>query len=59
MESEYVGDDLILGRYLETLERPAGLTDSQYQQLRKKSRQFLIRHGYLFKHGRKKAIPPW
>ena len=57
-ELEYEGDDLMLGKYLETLERPAGLTDTQYQQLRKKSRQFLIRDGYLFKRGRKKGIPP-
>ena len=57
-EGEYAGDDLILGRYLETLERPAGLTDAQYQQLRKKSRDFFVRDGLLFKRGRKRGLPP-
>jgi len=57
-EGEYEGDDLILGRYLENLQRPANLTDQQYQRLRKKSRDFLVRDGYLFKRGRKRNIPP-
>jgi hypothetical protein len=57
-EAEYVGDDLVLGRYLEKLQRPDGLTDQQYQQLRKKSRKFLVRDGLLFKRGGKRNIPP-
>jgi len=57
-EGEYNGDDLILGHYLENLQRPDGMTDAQYQQLRKKSRDFLIRDGYLFKRGRKRGMPP-
>ena len=39
---EYTDDDLVLGRYLETLERPEGLSDVDYQNLRKKSRNFLV-----------------
>jgi len=58
VESEYSGDDLMIGKYLETLERPPDLTDTQFQQLRKKSRDFLVRDGFLFKRGRKKGIPP-
>src|SRR5436190_4348195 len=30
-EEEYEGDDLMLGRYLSTLQRPNGLTDLEYQ----------------------------
>ena len=56
-EAEYSGDGLILNRYLETLHRPIGLSDSQYQQLRKKSRQFFVRDRYLFKRT-KKGLPP-
>jgi len=57
-DAEYEGDDLTLGRYLETLQRPEGVTDQQFQQLRRKSRTFLVRDGYLFKRSRKRAIPP-
>jgi Integrase zinc binding domain len=57
-EAEYEGDDLVLGQYLETLNRPEGLTDQQFQRLRKKSRNFLVRDGYLFKRGRKRNVPP-
>ena len=57
-EAEYDGEDLILGRYLETLQRPDGLTDQQYQSLRKKSRHFLIRDGCLFKRSRRRGQPP-
>src|SRR5271169_2450165 len=41
-EGEYEGEDLSLARYLETLERPEGLTDPQYQHLRKKAQNFLV-----------------
>jgi len=57
-EGEYDGDDLVLGQYLETLQRPDNITDQQYQQLRKRSRNFLVRDGYLFKRGRRRNIPP-
>ena len=49
---------MVLGRYLETLERPEGMDDQQYQQLRKKSRNFFVRDGYLFKRSRKRGLPP-
>jgi len=29
-EEEYIGDDLVLGKYLATLQRPGGLTDVEY-----------------------------
>jgi hypothetical protein len=51
-------DDAVLGQYLSTLQRPDGLTDSQYQQLRKKSKNFLVRDGLLFKRPRHRSIPP-
>jgi len=57
-EAEYDGDDLILGRYLETLQRPEGMIDQQFQQLRKKSRIFFVRDGYLFTRSRKYETPP-
>ena len=51
-------DDIMLGKYLQTLQRPDGMTDSQYQQLRGKARNFLIRDELLFKRGRRTGIPP-
>ena len=57
-EGEYEGEDLILGQYLETLQRSDNMTDQQYQQLRRKSRNFLVRDGYLFKRGKRQNIPP-
>ena len=51
-------DDVVLGRYLTNLQRPDGLTDSQYQQLRKKSKYFLVRDGLLFKRPRHHSTPP-
>src|SRR5438045_8289700 len=32
-EEEYEGNDLLLGKYLATLQRPEGLTDLEYQRL--------------------------
>jgi hypothetical protein len=57
-EADYDSEDLILGQYLETLERPDGLTDLEYQKLRKKAWTFLVRDGHLFKRSRKRGIPP-
>ena len=57
-ETDYEGDDLVLGRYLETLERPEGLSDNQFRQLRKKSHFFLVRNGRLYKRSKKSGIPP-
>jgi hypothetical protein len=57
-EGEYDGDDLVLGQYLETLQRPDGLTDQQFLRLRQKSRFFFVRDGYLFKRSRKRSQPP-
>jgi hypothetical protein len=51
-------DDVLLGRYLTTLQRPDGMTDSQYQQLRKKSKNFFVRDGFLFKRPRHHGVPP-
>ena len=55
---EYTDDDLVLGRYLETLERSEGFSDVDYQNLRKKSRNFLVRDDYLFKRSQKRGISP-
>jgi hypothetical protein len=57
-EGEYEGNDLRLRRYLETMERPDGLMDQEYQSLQRKAKDFLVRDGYLFKRGRKRGIPP-
>ena len=57
-EGEYNDGDFTLRRYLETLERPEGLSDEEYEKLRKKSRNFLIRDEYLFKRSRKRGLPP-
>jgi len=51
-KAKYEDDDLILGQYLETLQRPDGLTDIQFRELRRKSKNFLVRDGYLFKKPR-------
>jgi hypothetical protein len=51
-------DDITLGRYLTTLERPDAMTDWQYQQLRKKSKNFFVRDGMLFKRPRRHGVPP-
>jgi hypothetical protein len=48
----YAGDDLLPGHYLEALERPDGLSDHEYQQLRKKARTFSWATINLFKHRR-------
>jgi hypothetical protein len=57
LEGEYEGPDLVLGRYLETLQRPEGLSDQEFQQLRRKSKLFLIKDGVLYKRGRKRGMP--
>ena len=57
LEGEYTDGDLTLGRYLETLQRPEDITDQAFQQLRKKSRLFLVRDGYLFKRSLKRGLP--
>jgi RNase H-like domain found in reverse transcriptase/Integrase zinc binding domain/Reverse transcriptase (RNA-dependent DNA polymerase) len=51
-------DDALMGQYLTTLQRPDEMTDSQYQQLRKKSKNFFVRDGFLFKRPRHHGIPP-
>jgi RNase H-like domain found in reverse transcriptase/Integrase zinc binding domain len=51
-------DDVVLGQYLTTLQRPDGMTDSQYQQFRKKAQNFLVRDELLFKRPRHRSIPP-
>ena len=44
---------MLLGKYLATLQRPEGLTDLEYQRLRRKSKAFFIRDEYLFKKGKR------
>ena len=57
-EAEYMEEDLTLGKYLETLERPSDMTDDEYRKLRNKSRNFLVHDGLLFKRGRRRWQPP-
>lgn len=54
-EAKYIGEDLILRKYLVLLRRPDGLTDLEYQQLRRKSKSFFVRDGYLYK--KRKRVP--
>jgi len=50
--------DQVLGTYLSSLQRPDGLTDAEFGQLRKRSKDFLVRDGMLFKRSRHRGIPP-
>jgi hypothetical protein len=58
LEGEYTGDDLVIGRYLETLRRPEGMEDSDWKGLKKKATGFMVRDGYLFKKPRRNGAPP-
>ena len=39
-EEGYVGDDLALAKYLATLRRPEGLTDTEYESLQQNLKLF-------------------
>jgi hypothetical protein len=56
--TKYEGNDLILGKYLATLQRPEGMSDGDYAQLRKKAKNFMVRDGMLFKRSKKGGVPP-
>jgi transposase InsO family protein len=58
IDGEYSGDDLVIGTYLETLQRPDGMDDNQFRLFRKKALNFLVRDGYLFKRSRRPGTPP-
>src|SRR5438876_11460986 len=57
-KAKYLEEDLMLGEYLETLQKPDGIDDQNYQRLRKLSRTFFVRDGYLFKRGKRRGQPP-
>src|SRR5579871_2780565 len=57
-ETEYSGEDLVLRKYLKTLQRPDGIDDAAYKTLRRKAKNFFVRDGYLFKRSRKRGKPP-
>jgi hypothetical protein len=42
-EAEYVGDDLQLGKCLESHQRPDGISDGDYAGLRRKARNFMVK----------------
>lgn len=56
--AEYSGDDLLIGEYLTTLRRAEGMSDQDFNRIRKKSKQFLVRDGHLFKIARKGGMAP-
>ena len=56
-KAKYLEEDLMLGEYLETLQRFDGNDDQNYQRLRKLSRMFFIRDDYLFKHEKHREQP--
>ena len=58
LQGEYEGSDLMLGQYLETMQRPEGLSETEYRELKRKSKGFLVRDGLLFKRSRKRGMPP-
>jgi hypothetical protein len=58
LEGEYSGSDLAIGQYLETLQKPVGIEDSEFKALKKKAAGFLVRDGYLFKRPRRSGAPP-
>jgi transposase InsO family protein len=58
LDSEYSGEDLVLGRYLETLERPSEIDDDGFRRLRTKAKHFFVRDGHLYKRSRKRGLPP-
>jgi RNase H-like domain found in reverse transcriptase/Integrase zinc binding domain/Reverse transcriptase (RNA-dependent DNA polymerase) len=57
-EGEYTGQLLTIGRYLETLERPSGISDTEFRKLRKDANKYLVRDGYLYKRSKKRSVPP-
>ena len=57
-KSKYDDDDVRIGEYLTTMDRPIGLTDQQFSVFRKKALTFLVRDGALFKRGKRAGQPP-
>ncbi|KAK4699062.1 hypothetical protein P7C70_g7204, partial [Phenoliferia sp. Uapishka_3] len=51
VEGAYDDDDdwKRLGEYLETFQRPSGLTDKKFQRLKRKSLNYFIRNGRIFR----------
>ena len=52
IEGEYKGEFLQIGKYLETMERPDGISDGDYRSLRRKALRYYVRDGHLFRKGR-------
>ena len=57
-EGEYDGEYLLIGRYLESMERPLDITDDDFRRLRRKAFRYLVRDGYLYKRSKKGRVPP-
>jgi hypothetical protein len=55
----YNGEYAIIGRYLESMERPPNLTDDEFRKLQRKALRYLVRDGYLYKRAKKSRVPPW
>jgi len=53
LDSEYSSEDLMLCRYLETLERPLEMDDDGFRWLRTKVKHFFVRDGHLYKRSRR------
>jgi hypothetical protein len=52
-EVNWSEESLQIARYLRSLERPEGMSSSQFHRFRKKATKFLIQTGFLFKRGNK------
>src|SRR5579859_7003974 len=57
-EAEYYGEDFILSKSLETLERPPDIDDDKIKKLRTKAKHFFLRDGALYKRNCKRRSPP-
>ena len=57
-ETKYEDDgDLLLGRFLISLVPPKGFSDLDYRKLRRRSQDFFVYDGFLFRRGRR-GCPP-
>lgn len=55
-EELYCGELLQLGRYLSSLQRDPQWSNEDFSKIRKKSHQFMVKNGVLWKHPKKKGF---
>ncbi|KAL3692893.1 hypothetical protein R1sor_006544 [Riccia sorocarpa] len=57
-EDLYEGELADIGKYLSTLQRKEGWTDAEYRRIRRKSYNYLLRDGYLWKRPKRSDGTP-